>query len=1092
MTSLPRFSVHNPILVNLFMVTILGGGVYSGLTLVREFFPESRPNRVLITTIYPAATPTEVEKGITLKIEEQIKDVDGVEKITSVIEEGTSTIVAEMYSGFDAIDQAVTDIKSAIDAIPTEDFPEEALETRVSKLDPTLPVTTVSLYGDLDDRTLKELGERLRDDILALPGVTDVFLSGTRKDEISVEVRPEKLAEYELSFMNVAEAIAASNLDLPGGQVRTSTANVAVRTLGERDRGDDLYDIVVRSDPAGRVVQLRDVATIVDGFEDVDIIGRFQAAPAVSVIVSKTADQDAIAIARKVRALVAGKRGLPLRRTWTERMLAGLSGRDVIQKIYDEARSDPYPAGINIKVHRELSRFIEQRLNLLKRNGLWGLTLVFLSLLVFLHWRVALWVMMGLVLAITGALICMKLVGLTLNLITMFGLIMILGLLVDDAIIVSEHVYTKIEQGIEPQLAAITGTEEVTWPVVCAIITTIIAFVPLAMIEGQLGDWLGVLPLIACVALSASLLEALSILPSHLAHGVRPLTREDEAAKRWKGRFGGRVIVQLRRAQEHLVQHRLRALYESLLRTAASYRYVTMATLVSVLIVALGVTLGGHVPFVFLQKMDSETLFIKLKMGIGTPIDSTRTASAVVEKAAMDLPEVQSLFTLIGMQVDEEGMASSQQAHVAQLFLELTPVEERQRNSEQVLQELRPKTAHIPGVESLKFDVIHGGPGGSAIQLEISGDRIADLVAVASVVKDKLATFEGVYDIVDDFDAGRPEVQIELLESARALGLTTRSLATQVRSAFYGFEARKVQRGREDVKIMVRYPPEYRRRIYDIESMRVVTPSGTLVPFTEVARLKEGTGYATISRKNQRRTVTVTADVDTEGTKTTAGKVMASMSREFPDLQAQYPGITFEFGGQELETAKSFSSLRRTFPIALGLIYVILAGLFRSYVQPVIVMSVIPFGFIGVVAGHYVMGYPLTIMSMFGAVALTGIVVNDSMILVVFINRRVRDGATPFEAVIEGGKARLRPILLTSATTVLGLAPLVLEQSFQAKFLIPMGISVSAGLMFATVLTLVAVPALYLIVLDAKRVLGGFRSFLLGRPPRAPGSEAIG
>ena len=1091
MTSLPRFSVDNPILVNLFMVTVLGGGVYSSVTLVREFFPESRPNRVLITTLYPGATPTEVEKGITLKIEEQIKDVDGVEKITSLIGEGVSTIVAELYSGFGAIDQAVTDIKSAIDAIPTEDFPEEALETRVSKLDPTLPVTTVSLYGDLDDRTLKELGERLRDDILALPGVTDVFLSGTRKDEISVEVRPEKLAEFELSFMDVAETIAASNLDLPGGQIRTSTANVAVRTLGERDRGEDLYDIVVRSDPAGRVVQLRDIATIVDGFEDVDIVGRFQAAPAVSVIVSKTAEQDAIDIARKVRAMVAGKKGLPLQRTWSERLLATLSGQDIIQKIYDEAKSNPYPGGIQIKVHRELSRFIEQRLDLLKRNGLWGLTLVFLSLLVFLHWRVALWVMMGLVLAVMGALICMKGLGLTLNLITMFGLIMILGLLVDDAIIVSEHVYTKIEQGIEPRLAAITGTEEVSWPVVCAIITTIVAFVPLATIEGQMGDWLGVLPIIACVALSASLIEALSILPSHLAHGVRPILQNGSSESPHRAGAIRALGGSLRAVQERFVQHTLRRYYEKLLRAAASYRYVTMAMLMSLLMVAFATAAGGHVPFVFLQKMDSETVFARLKMGVGTPIGATNAAAEVVESAAMGLPEVQSLFTLVGMQVDAEGVASSQQAHVAQLFLELTPVEERQRSSAQLLQQLREETAQIPGVESLKFDVIHGGPGGAAIHLEITGERMDDLSLVASFIKNKLAEFDGVCDIVDDFDAGRPEVQIELLKSARALGLTTRSLATQVRSAFYGFEARKVQRGREDVKIMVRYPPQYRKRIYDIEAMRVVTPSGALVPFTEVARLKEGTGYATISRKNQRRTVTVTADVDSEGTKTTAGKVMASLAGEFPNLQAQYRGVLFEFGGQGLETQKSMSSLRRTFPIALGVIYVILAGLFRSYIQPVIVMSVIPFGFVGVVAGHFVMGYPLTIMSMFGAVALTGIVVNDSMILVVFINRRVRQGVSPYDAVIEGGKARLRPILLTSATTVFGLAPLVLEQSFQAKFLIPMGISVSAGLMFATVLTLVAVPALYLIVLDAKRILSGFRSFLLGGPPRIPASEAV-
>ena len=546
MTSIPRFSVNNPVLVNLFMATLLIGGTYSGLTLVREMFPESRPNRIIITTLYPGATPAEVEKGITLTIEEQIKEIQGVEKITSSITEGRSVISVELRSGFDAVDQAVNDVKAAVDSIPPEDFPAEALETRVTKFDPRFPVISVSLYGssgthpttstrELNDRTLKTLGERLHTDVLALPGISDVVLSGTRKDEISVEVEPQKLVKFGLSFMDVADAIAASNLDLPGGQVRTTSANVAVRTLGEKEHADQLNDIVIRSDPAGRAVHLRDVATIIDGFEDVEVSARFNASPSVSVTVYKTSEQDAIEIAGMVKALVAGKMGRPLERPWLDRLLAGLSGRDKIQDVYDKAQSDPYPPGINVETRMDLSQFIEGRLDLLKRNGLWGLLLVFLSLLVFLHWRVAFWVMMGLVLAITGSLICMKLLGLTLNLMTMGGFIIVLGLLVDDAIIVSEHVYSKVEQGIEPRLAAITGTEEVTWPVVCAIVTTIVAFAPLRYIEGQIGVWMSVLPVIVCVALSVSLLEALTILPCHLAHSLTAIRSEGQKVRRSKG-----------------------------------------------------------------------------------------------------------------------------------------------------------------------------------------------------------------------------------------------------------------------------------------------------------------------------------------------------------------------------------------------------------------------------------------------------------------------------------------------------------------------------------------------------------------------------
>jgi len=1087
MTSLPRFSVDNPVLVNLFMVTILVGGIYSGLTLVRAMFPEARPNRIMIMTPYPGATPAEVEKGITLKIEEQIKDIEGVEKTRSLITEGLSTILVEMRSRFEAMDRAVNDVKSAVDAIPTEDFPEDALETRVSKFEPRFPVISVSLYGEVDDRTLKTLGDRLRNDILALPEISDVTLSGTRKDEISVEVRPDKLVKFGLSFMEVAEAIAASNLDLPGGQVRTSRANVAVRTLGEKDRGEELYDIVIRSDPAGRMVRLRDVATIVDGFEDVEVTGRFNGLPAVSVTVYKTPEQDALRIAGLVRALVAGGMGKPLERPRTDRLLARLSGRDPIGDTYRKAKDDPYPPGIGIVAHGDLSLFIEGRLDLLKRNGLWGLMLVFLSLLVFLHWRVAVWVMMGLILAITGSLICMKLIGLSLNLITMGGLIIVLGLLVDDAIIVSEHVYSKVEQGVEPKLAAISGTEAVTWPVVCAIVTTIVAFLPLRFIEGQIGDWMGVLPVVACVALTVSLIEVLTILPSHLAHTLRPRPRHEAMAGRPDRKRIRSAVDRIRAAEHDFLMPRLRTYYEQVLRVATSYRYVTVGALCSCMLVAMGAVFGNHVPIVFLQKMDAETIIANVKMELAAPVDNTRAAAEVVERAALGREEVKMVYTLIGLQVGDDGTISPPQSHLGQIFVELSPAEQREFSSEEILQDLRAKSTDIPGVDTLHFTSVHGGPGGTAIHLEVSGERLEDLIAVAGEIKRRLAEFDGVVDIGDDFDAGRPEVQIELFESARALGLTTRLLATQVRSAFYGFEAGKVQREREDVKIMVRYPPEYRKRIYDIESMRVVTPSGDLVPFTEVARLTEGTGYASIKRTNQQRTVTVTADV--EEAVTNSNQVMTELSQAFPDIKRRYPGIELEYGDQRLEMAKSFGSLRHSFVIALLLIFVILAGLFRSYVQPLIVMAIIPFGLIGAVVGHFIMGYPLTIASMLGIVALTGVVVNDSMILVTFINRSVAAGVPLREAVIEGGKSRLRPILLTSVTTVLGMGPLLLETSFQAKFLIPMGISLAAGLMFATVLTLVAVPSLYLIVIDLKRLLRNFGSWLLGRPVVSPASE---
>ncbi|MFQ5462185.1 MAG: efflux RND transporter permease subunit [Phycisphaerae bacterium] len=1085
MTSLPRFSVKNPVLVNLFMVTILAGGAYSGATIVREMFPESRPNRVMVLTAYPGASPSEVEKGITLRIEETVKDVDGVEKLTSSASEGVSTIIIELESSYHDIDQAVTDVKAAIDTIPTEDFPTEAEQTAVSKLDPKLPVISIALFGELDSRRLKTLGEDLREEVMLLPGISNVVLSGTRRDEISIEVRPERLVRYGLSFMDVAGAIAESNLDVPGGQLRTSGSNVSVRTLGEKDRGEELYDIVLRSDPTGRVVRLADVATIVDGFEDIDVLGRFNGAPAVNITVYKTPEQDAIGIAKTVRAMVAGKQGTQLHREWTDILLARVTGRDTLTGVYEDARRNPFPPGVNVDVHTDLSRFVEGRLDLLTRNGLWGLLLVALSLLVFLHWRVAFWVMMGLVLAVMGALLCMQFLGHTLNLITMFGLIIVLGLLVDDAIIVSEHVFTKWEAGVEPHQAAIDGTEEVTWPVVAAILTTVVAFLPLMFIEGQLGSWLGTLPVIVCIALTVSLIEALTILPSHLAHGLKPTGPPVKP----RGRSALRdVIARIRRVEQDFVQRRLRRTYTRLLTTTTQYRYVTIAGLMSVLIVVFGLLGGGFVQQVFIQKVDSETLVARLRMEVGTPVAQTATAVEAIEKAAMDLPELRSVYSLIGIEVSDDAIVSPPQSHLAQVFIELTPSEQRRRNSDKILADLRAATDAIEGVEKLNYTSLQGGPGGAPVHLEIGGDDVAELSEVADEIKSMLADYEGVFDVLDDFEAGRREVQIELFYSARALGLTTASLATQVRAAFYGFEARKVQRGREDVKIMVRYPAESRRRIYDIETMRIATPSGALVPFTEVARLAEGTGFSTIHRKNQRRTVTVTADVD--DAVVTPDEIIASLMERFPSIYKRHPGVKLEFGGQKLETKKAFGSIKSIAVIAVLLIYVILAGLFKSYIQPLIVLSVVPYGIIGVVLGHLVMGYPMTIMSSIGTVALTGIVVNDSMLVVTFINRAIASGVPPMEAAIQGGTSRLRAILLTSATTVLGVAPLLLERSFQAEFLIPMGIAISAGLIFATVLTLIAVPGLYLIVLDLRSLGRASVDWIVGRVPDSVPPEA--
>ena len=1066
MTSLARYSVDNPVLVGVVMLAIIIGGVYSGLTLVREMFPESRPSQVMITTPYPGATPAEVEKGISIHIEEAVKDIEDIDKVETQISEGLSAIIVTMTSEAKDIDQVVNDFKAAVDAIPRDELPEDAEETMVKKFEPMLPVISVAIYGEVNERELKDAGRKLRDDLLLLPGITDIDLGGTRKAELTVEVKPEKLIEYGVSLSAVAGAIHGENLDLPAGQVKTSGQNIAVRTLGETDDAGRIADTVVRTTPDGQYVRVRDLGRVIDGFEDADIIGRYNGKPAVDVTIFKSGDQDAIDIANKVKAFVAGKRGEELERDSVQRIKHALGIETELDRIYRQSANDPYLGRLEMEIHSNLARFIEGRLALLKRNGLWGLCLVFLSLLTFLNWRIAFWVMMGLVISICGAVMLMNAVGATLNLISMFGLIVVLGLIVDDAIVVGENVYARIERGEEPVLAAVRGTEEVTWPVIIAVLTTIGAFLPLLFIEGQIGDFMGVLPVVVTCALAVSLIESLSILPSHLAEWLRPV-RQDMVQRAPRHRLA-RTVAPLREWQQRLVKERLGNHYERLLRKAVSYRYVTVAAVVALLLIAMGFVRSGRVPFVFVQKMDSEMVTANLEMPVGTPIERTAEAMKVVEGAIMDLPEheLENLWTLIGSKLDigQGGATSASRSHVAQAIIELSTVDDRDRTSEEIVTALREATANIPGVNSVKYLTMHGGPGGAEIEIEVTGERQEDLIKIADALKDELGRFPGVFDIDDDFEAGRREVQIELLDSARPLNLTTRYLATEVRGAFYGLEARTLQRDREDVDIRVRFPEERRRKIYELESMRIATPSGDMVPFREVARIKEGQGYAAIRRVDQQRAVVVSADVDQS--RANAEEIIAALAPTVARLEDEHPGTRVEFAGNKRETAKSFGSLKRDFLIALLVILVMLTGLFKSYAQPLVVLTAVPFGLNGAIAGHYIMGYPLTILSVIGLVALTGIVVNDALILVDFINKEIAKGKPVYEAVISGGKRRLRPILLTSLTTILGLAPLMAETSFQAKFLIPMAISISFGLAFATVLTLVVVPAIYMIVHD--------------------------
>lgn len=1069
MRSLLRFSVNNPVLINLLMAALLGIGGYSALTITREMFPEYRPNEIQVVTVYPGATPAEIEKGITIKIEEEIREIDGVDTYTSQIVEGLSTIRIELLDTVDDISVALNDVKGAIDAI--QDLPEDAEETRVFEFKPKLPVIALSVYGDADEKELKRIGRGLRDDILDLPGITDVTLGGIRDDEITVEVEPAKLLKYNISLPQITEAVRRGNLDLPAGVVKTAGADVAVRTLGEKDQADQIGRIIVSSDPLGRVVYLDQIATVVDGFVDTDQKALFNGKPAITVTAFKTPEQDAIEIANKIKAFVAGKMREPMPWTIGERFAALRGEKGELRTVYEDALAEPLPEHLKAELHTNLARLIEGRLELLRRNGSYGLTFVFLSLLFFLNWRVALWIAAGLAASIFGTILFLNQIGETLSMISMFGLIVVLGLIVDDAIVIGENVFAKVEQGMSPRQAAIEGGTEVAWPVVATVATTIAAFLPLALLEGQIGEFLKILPTVATCALLVSLVEALIILPSHLSEFLKPMQRaEDGSPSAKRQSLMDRLTAPIRHAQYVLIQKVLMGRYERLLRLAVSYRYVTISFAFALLLVAIGMVGGGRVQDTFFAKIDSETILIDLEMPVGTPIDKTEAMLARIQTFVDETPEVKNVQTMVGtaLQMSDATLMASQ-SHVGQLIMELVEIGERDRTSEMILADLREKCQGLSGIDRLKFQSMQGGPAGESILFEVSGKEFAMLEPVVDQLKYELGEYEGVYDINDDYDAGRPEVQIGLLESGRALGLTVQALAVQVRGAFYGLEAKVLTRNREDVKIMVRYPEENRRRIWDLEEMRIATPTGELVPFKEVARMQEGTGYATIRRVDGRRVINVSADVNDQIAN--PDQVTAELMAQFPELEAQHPGVKIQAKGRQREMEESMTSLSRAMMVAMVIIFTILAWLFRSYIQPVIVMMSLPLGVVGVVFGHWIMGYDMTIISKIGFVALAGIVVNDALVLINFVNTSIAEGMDPFEAVIYGGKRRLRAILLTTLTTVLGLAPLVLETSFQAKFLIPMAITICFGLMFATFLTLVVVPSLYMIQYDVVSLL---------------------
>lgn len=1033
----------NHVAANLLMIFMLVCGAIALMGIKVEIFPKVSIDIIRVTVPYLGASPAEVEEGVCVRVEEAIAGVDGVKRVTSVAAEGSGTIVAEVEDYAD-IQAVLDDIKAEVDRIET--FPQETEKPIITKLDNRTQVMTLSVFGDVPEKTIKNLAEQIREQLTAKPNISMVEMAGLRRFEISIEVSEESLQRYNLSFDDLSGIISGSSLDLPGGSVKTEGGEILVRTKGQKYTGDDFADVVVLTDNDGTQVRLNDVATIIDGFEDSDIASRFNGKPSAMINVFRIGEQGAIDIT------------------------------DTIKEYVDELRPQ-LPAGVNVALWGDFSELLKGRINLLKRNGIIGISLVFICLLLFLDARLSFWTTIGIPISFMGAFFLLPICDVSINMISLFAFIVSLGIVVDDAIIVGENIFAYRQRGHNHLEAAILGAREMAAPVTMAILTTVAAFSPLIFVDGIMGKFIRVIPIVVIAVLSFSLMEAFFILPAHLS---------GSETRKQKGPVA-RIQDLFRRRMEWFIHKP----FAGLLQKAFRYRYVTLAVGIALLVTTVGYIAGGHIKFRFFDEMDADNMFATLTMPQGTTREETEKTirfiedkafelrDAVLKESLSDKPVIKNVATYIGGQPFSRessgphgrGISTTGGGHMAEVNVELISGEERGIASKVLASRWRESVGEISGVSSLTFKSTLFGLG-DAINVELAHRDFDTLILAANKLKVNLAEYTGVTEISDSFEPGKIELKLDITEQGRMLGLTLEDLARQVRQGFYGTEVQRIQRGRDDVRVMLRYPEAKRQNLDDIRNMRIRLADDVEVPFSEVAQALEGRGYANINRADQRRIVGVTADVDEKISDT--DKVNKDLEAlVLPKLQEQFPGLSYTFQGEKKEQGETMGSLALDFIVALIAIFGLLAVQFRSYVQPLIIMSAIPFGLIGAVIGHVLLGYNLTFLSMFGIVALTGVVVNDSLILIDLINRMRRyDPSQPLlTLVLECTQRRFRPIILTTLTTFIGLMPMIMEKSLQAKFLIPMAISLGFGVLFATTITLLLIPTLYLALEDVKRLL---------------------
>jgi len=1042
MEKMIRWFVNNTVASNLIMAFIIISGLLTIPLIKMEVFPEIEVDIINISVVYPGASPSDIESAICIRIEEQLQGIEGIKKISAVAVENVGNVTLEILPGQD-INEILDRVKVIIDGIST--FPANVENPVVSQFITSQPTITIAISGNLDNISLSEITNEIKDEVDALSGITYTSIVAKKDKEITIEVSQNTLIEYNITIQQIADAIKSWSIDIPSGSIINKNGEILIRTKGQGFNVEDFENIPILGDGSGYFITLGDLAVIDDGFSlfyDLEFL--FNSQPANLITVYRVGKQNAITISDKVQN-------------------------------YVKEKQKSLPSSIKITAWDDESRLLEGRINLMVENAKYGLFLVIIVLALFLRPKLAFWVSLGIPISFMGGFLFMPFFDVSINMLSLFTFILVLGIVVDDAIIVGENFALFRERGMEPKEAAVQATKQVAKPVLFAVLTTMVTFSPMLFVQGDIGSIWRIFPIITISVLFWSLFESLTILPSHLAHST-----ENEPNNKYLKNISKKWNFFQYKIKKGL-QYCISNYYIPNLKKAVNRPFNFLLIAASIFLLTIGVIAGGLIKFSFFPPIEADIAIASIEYPKGTSIEETRMGYQILEESAKKLekqliekypnePIIKNRLSTIGFQPMRTKTSrgpgnltgSYGGPHLAEVAFELVPGEERSIGSEQIVQKWREIMPPVPGVESISFFSSLFSVG-NPINIQLSSNYMDDLILAKNDLKLELEKYPGVYDIEDNFTKGKEELLIDLLPIAKNYGVNMAMLGTQIRQAFYGYEVQTIQRGRDEVKIMIRFPEDERNSIADLENLMIKTSLGSMIPVKQIARLDIRDGLSTIQRKNRKRAINVTADIDL--TITTGNEVIESVLKTvMPKITQKFNSISYSLEGEQQEQGQNLASIGRNFLIAMILVYMLLAIPFNSYFQPIVVMSSIPFGLTGALIGHLIMGINFSVLSLMGFVALTGVVVNDSLVMVDFINRYRNDGNSITEAVLEAGPRRFRPIFLTSLTTFVGLVPLLFEQSTQAKFIIPMAVSLSFGVVFATFITLFLVPVFYLVL----------------------------